>query len=527
MNLKESCKNFLLLICSTLLVLVAAEAYFSFLETKSFDVEKYLKQASPKIEQDISQEVSVLVVGGSSAQMTPYYFRLTDLLGLILKDSLPATTFKEVEGHRSGDSLQKRFDVAAKGLLKRPTFFILYSGHNEFLSHFSPNHMCEEEDALLIKVVEQSAMVRFFLERIRLSELDDYDENRPLFDVPVACSKDWARRYTSYRYHLNALTKLSAALEVPTILIFPAGNEAGDVPNRSVYTAREDRKEEFRSLYLWGRYHLLLKDWNKASLCFDEALEIDSNFAGLLYWKAVSLLNTGEPDEARKLFELAKDKDYYPVRGSSVQRGMMRSVADKFDAYFLDARSVVLNTSREAQLDRQFFVDTNHQSSNGYLEIAKSVAKVFLTHFEIRAREFPGREKLKQWVSEQIYHCWFCKIEESMKMNYGMSKLTFDSEVRLELALKYLHLLKLREVRTDANPLEEINNKIKLYSKEYRSRLEVLLNPPKVKKRFKSACSFELDPNRHKEILEKVPGDDIVDYRTAINEFSWLPKVYD
>ena len=217
-------------------------------------------------EQSPAGELSLVVLGGSSAMGYPYEPTLsvgTDR-GLADRAGLAGRRVNVDNRANLGRNLEDMHKELA-ALKRRPDLVIIYSGHNEFLSRFDGSRDAGYAEApagafLLgaYRLSLHSPLCLWVYETVRQHRLGGPPPSvnqHHLIDIPMFTPSEYLEIVVNFRRRLEAITAYCEQIGAVPILVIPPGNESGFEPNRSVLadhlSPRE--REQLTERYLAAR----------------------------------------------------------------------------------------------------------------------------------------------------------------------------------------------------------------------------------------------------------------------------------
>ena len=192
------------------------------------------------------RQIDLVMVGESSAEGVPLqeWLSIDRIVAWQLGRVIPDRPILVKSLATSGETLAQQHRRFVK-LDRRPEIVIIYCGHNEFKSRFSPTKTPEyyftddEPNTIqaLIAQFEQSSplcgLIADTAEKCRISIPPSLDETRDLVDVPVYSAVEYATRLADFKRRLEAIVTYTERAGAIPVLILPPGNDAGYAPNRS------------------------------------------------------------------------------------------------------------------------------------------------------------------------------------------------------------------------------------------------------------------------------------------------------
>ena len=210
-------------------------------------------------------EVSIVVIGGSSALGVPYqgWLSVGTIVGRELCRAIPDRRFRVEVLAEKGATLESMHQKLAR-LAYRPDALIVYSGHDEFVTRFSWLHRAayyDDEpissrhwDALqrLAGVSPLFRLVRENLEmqRVGLIPTRMFGPRETLIGRPVCTPEEAAAIVADFRLRLESIVADCERIGCLPILIIPPGCDAWgrDQSHAAPSTRRDGREALFRRM---------------------------------------------------------------------------------------------------------------------------------------------------------------------------------------------------------------------------------------------------------------------------------------
>jgi hypothetical protein len=344
--------------------------------------------AAPGLGSGASDEVEIVVIGGSSARGAPYqgYLSFGEIVGWQLERSIPGRRFHVDVLARPAAPLEA-MRQALTGLKRRPDAMIIYSGHNEFYAYdnwkrivpYYEDEIDPQSAWTLRERIDHATPLRELmsetLERRRQQIAPDHIITRPVVDRPSCTAEEYARRLASFRDHLETMVAFCERVKCLPILVMPAGNEGGFEPNRSVlarHTTKHER-EVFARKFLAAR-SLEATDPERGMQSYRRLLARQPGFAEADFRLARLLEASGAWAEANRHYHLARDHDGLPLRCPSPFLNVYRKVAARHPgAIVIDGPAVLRAISPHGILDDHVFNDGQHPALVGYIALAQAI----------------------------------------------------------------------------------------------------------------------------------------------------------
>ena len=274
----------------------------------------------------VGDEVSLVVIGGSSAMGYPYdpTISIGQIVAWKLEQARPGRRVDLDIRANLGRNLEDMHKELAT-LRRRPDALIVFSGHNEFLSRFETMRDAGYAEAPagaflhgLYQLSLHSPFCLWVYETVRQHRLGGPPpalNHHLLIDVPAFTPSELLQILTDFRRRLEAIVGYCERIGAVPILVIPAGNESGYEPNRTVLSARVSRAEraELTAQFQQARA-LETDDPVQSQTRYRSLLDRQPDFAEAHFRLGRLLERAGAFDEAREHYIRARDLDGFPVR---------------------------------------------------------------------------------------------------------------------------------------------------------------------------------------------------------------------
>ncbi len=334
-------------------------------------------------------EVSIVVIGGSSALGVPYegWLSVGTIVGRELGRAIPNRRFHVEILAKRGATLEDQHQKLAR-LSHGPDVLIVYSGHNEFVTRFSWLHRAayyhdESFTSRHWDRLEQLAdisplfrLLRANLEKQRVGLIPSrmFGPRETLIGRPVCTPEETAAIESDFRRRMESIVADCERIGCLPILIIPPSCDAWD-PNQS-YAAdsmRQDRREVlFRRLTATRDQEA--SDPAGALAAYRDIVADQPSLAEAHYRLARLLESAGSFAEARDHYILARDRDGLPMRCTTTLEDVYRAVARRWlGVVLVDGPAVLRARSRHGILDDRLFHDNVHPTRAGHVALAEAV----------------------------------------------------------------------------------------------------------------------------------------------------------
>jgi lysophospholipase L1-like esterase len=333
-----------------------------------------------------SDDVSILVVGESSAEGVPYkdWLSVGKIVAWKLRRIFPQRMFHVEVQARAGWTLEQMHQKLAESP-RRPDVVILYAGHNEFASRYgwSDSVAYYHDDPrpcwpvrLTEAVAAHSPICRLLAERSARERIAARppEQHRPMVDVPSCSGDQYAERLKDFQSRLAAILEDLKQAGVLTILIVPPGNDSGFEPSRSTLPPETPRAARDAFSIAMNEARALESTNPSASMVRYRALIADQPGFAEAHFRLARLLEREQAwDEAYRHYVLARDLDAHPMRCPTSFQEVYRQLAPGYGAILVDGQVVLHGRHPHGLLDDAMFNDAMHPSLAGYALLAEAV----------------------------------------------------------------------------------------------------------------------------------------------------------
>jgi len=343
-------------------------------------------QRFPRVKPD--GEVRFFVFGGSTvgganvpdSAVSCFGARLAEML----RQGRPAQSFRQVNCGGKAYAVRRLVNLVRECLDYSPDFFVVLSGHNEFLE---ARHYAEfrEEPGAMSRVWHDLRIVQLAAElgaRLRSRDApagagpDDLVSTLEIDPRYVVRSPDdFERTRREYEEDLRKIVALCAGRGVPMIVCTVPSNLRNAPPfamePRSVLSREElcARLDELIAMHASGRHEDALAGARQVLLREERA-------APFHYLAAKCLDGLGRIPEARRCYLLAKDTDAFPHRAQTSFNETVRRVAAETPAELFDAEALLGRLALDGIPGKDLFVDHCHPNREAHLRLAEGLREV-------------------------------------------------------------------------------------------------------------------------------------------------------
>jgi lysophospholipase L1-like esterase len=338
------------------------------------------------------QTFRIFCLGGSTVQGRPYSVEtsFTTWLKLNLRAALPDTDFEVVNCGGISYASYRLVPIMRELLEYEPDLFIIYTGHNEFLEDRTYQRL-KRIPSVLIRVHRTMLNLRSYSlanEFISTKRARRKGISKTILPGEVKAKLDFDDGLESYHRdevwrqgtiehfgrNLQTMVQMSRRAGVPVILVNPVSNLKDSPPFKTEFGSDLSTSEIERVSELSEQAGKLSWDdtYGKIRL-LEQAAEIDSRHAGLLYLIGKCYEHIGRSAEAKNWFVLAKEEDICPLRILESMHEAILDVAEQYRVPLVDARTLITERTEDGIPGSEWLLDHVHPSILGHKLIAEAL----------------------------------------------------------------------------------------------------------------------------------------------------------
>ena len=345
-------------------------------------------------------EFRVFCLGGSTTQGRPFAIETsyTTWLELCLNAAQPDRHWDVINCGGVSYASYRLIPILEEVLTHGADLVIIDTGHNEFLEARSFEHVQNRGAVVNTALTAASRLRTFTLLReqylhLRGQSSTEPGSARPLLPTEVEALLDYQGGLEEYHrdpawrdgvmqqfeFSLTKLVRIAQGAGVPILLINPCSNLRDFPPFKSEH--REDltavELEEWESLCQTAgdSMHGNADDLREAIVCLERACEIDPEYAAAFYHLGHCYLAAHRTDDARGMFERARDLDICPLRILQPMNETVLKVARENGVPVVDAQALYEGLSRDGLVGDQWLVDHVHPTITGHQVLADRLAE--------------------------------------------------------------------------------------------------------------------------------------------------------
>jgi len=384
-----------------------------------------------------SDTFRIFMLGGSTVQGRPYAVEtsFTSWLQTNLQAAQPNRQFEVINCGGISYASYRLVPIMRETLQYAPDLFVLYTGHNEFLEDRTYGDIQDASPA-------QVALHRFMtnlrivalVRRILPDRNRDFTREAPGTVLPaeVDARLDYEKGLESYHrdpagrkgiirhfeYNVQQMILLARQANVPIILANPVSNLKDCSPFKSEFKSTLSPEKKSKLISLWEQADAL--DWTEAIrkvVLLEQAAEIDSYHAGLLYMIGKTYEHLGRHQEAAAWLLAAKEEDICPLRILEPMHEALFRLSDEFDVPLVDIRSLFEKQTPDGIPGSEMLLDHVHPSIEGHQLIADALYEQMLAMNLIQSSDgwHAARDMLRQRQLQSLDAIYFARGADRMR----------------------------------------------------------------------------------------------------------------
>jgi len=353
----------------------------------------------------------IIVLGGSAAKGEPdYSFSFARILEQMLSHSYPDGKFEVINTAMVAINSHVVLQIAKDCAKLEPDLFIIYLGNNEVVGPFGAGTVFQSfspslkmiRASLWLKSLKIGQLLDGLIQNLSRKEqknkvwkgMEMFLENRVSADDPQLM-----KVYSHFERNLKDIIDTGCDSDTDVIVCTVATNLKDNAPFASMHRQdlRDDHKME------WGEYYnegIELEAETRYADATDKyllAIQIDDNYAELLYRLARCYLQLSRYEEAREFYIQARDKDTLRFRADTQINQIIReSVLNKENSgvYLVDVDRSFEEDEKTAYRipGEELFYEHVHMNFFGNYLLAESVFSKISTILPEAFRSPSGQE---------------------------------------------------------------------------------------------------------------------------------------
>lgn len=338
----------------------------------------------------------IFCLGGSTVQGRPYAVEtsFTTWLRLNLEAAQPEKNFEVINCGGISYASYRLVPIMKEVMEYEPDLFIIYTGQNEFLEDRTYRWVKRIPRALyklhrMMLKLRSYSLAHELISKKHSNPLETKSSYKTVLPVEVDAELDYKGGLKNYhrddvwregtiehfKYNLKTMIRMSQSSGIPVILVNPVSNLKDTPPFKSEFSVSEKEKEQVIKL----EEQAAMLGWNNARgkiRLLEQAADIDSRHAGLLFLIGKCYERTGRLAEAKKWYIKAKDEDVCPLRILEPMHEAVLSAAADNNVPLVNAKKLIEKNSPEGVPGDEWLLDHVHPSIRGHQLIADKLYEV-------------------------------------------------------------------------------------------------------------------------------------------------------
>jgi len=386
--------------------------------------------------------IRIFVIGDSAAQGTPApAFGFSRILEVMLEHQFPGQKFEVVNAAMRGINSHVVIPIAEECAKYDADVILIYLGNNEMVGLYAP-----EPDKF--NIVQYPALIELkrLAAQTKISQLvESIISKIAKQNKPVVQDFDYFQRH---RIAFNNKLRLATVNNFESNLkkICDVATKNGAKVFLSTVSVNLQDSPPFGSLHKNGLSKNELEKWenfvakgdtaesgenhNEAIKYYEQALQIDPEYAELNYKIANCYKAIGNLDAAKKYYQLACDYDTLPFRSDSRINNVIRKVASSFKSkgvWLVDSEQAfindALNNYREMPGNRYFYEYVHFKFPGNYL-LARTFYSNLVEAIEIKDKENYANNRINLPTQQECALRLAFTLWDELDTEAAMVKLT-------------------------------------------------------------------------------------------------------
>lgn len=349
-------------------------------------------------------DVRIFAFGGSTTFGRPYDHQTAfpNWLEVLLNATDPGTQYEVINVGGVSYASYRINNLMAEMVGYEPDFFIVYTGHNEFLEERTYSDLLEEppsvtrlrtflhrsrtysaaRDAWLgFRERERASAERKFQMSGEVTAILDQSFGLDQYQRDPEKAEAIVRHF---RYNLEKMVDVARDHGVGLVFVVPPTNDKDFSPFKSQTcgSLRGESRGQWARYYEVGRTRLDQGDHAGALEAFERARDLDSCHADLRYRMGKALFALERYEEAKRAFAEARALDVAPLRAPPSIQEAVREVARERNVPVVDLVAMLerrsLDRSGHAILGEEDFLDHAHPRVQVHQILAEALVDVFV-----------------------------------------------------------------------------------------------------------------------------------------------------
>lgn len=361
--------------------------------------------------------IRIILFGGSAAMGDPQpRFGLARMLEALLEARYPHTRFEVINTAMTAIDSNVVLPIARDCTAAGADIWVIYMGNNEVVGPYGAGTVFGGQAsplplihaALILKSMRIGQLIDTLRQKVEKGSLDETEWggmemflNQEILANDPRMEVVYDHFAQNLRDIINTGTRSGARVVVSTVAV----NLKDCAPFASEHRQglTESEKRDWKIFYDKGAAAQDAGNFPEALVFFDEASQIDGQFASLRFRQGTCELALGHTADAKQQFAAARDLDTLRFRCDSRLNGLIRETVSNYDSprvVLADAERVLAEKSDDGLPGDRFFYDHVHLTFDGNYLLARAIAAklVGLLPKDISAQTSQGQP----WPSEDV-----------------------------------------------------------------------------------------------------------------------------
>ncbi|MBT6155738.1 MAG: SGNH/GDSL hydrolase family protein [Planctomycetaceae bacterium] len=340
----------------------------------------------------------IFCLGGSTVQGRPYSSdtSFSKWLQLSLETAQPERNWEVINCGGISYASYRLVPILEECTTYEPDLFIVCTGHNEFLEERTYGHIKQTPAALktthrFVSQLRTYSLLRTGYQSFTQAESSSTDRpNLPVDADALLNYKNGIEAYhrdpdfragviDHFEHNVRRMIVLSRNANIPLLLVRPPSNLSDCPPFKSQHRDGLSPEELTRWQTLVGQAKEHYRDDLFRSVqLFEQALDVDEEYAATHYELGRCHLLTGDPDRAHESFLRARELDICPLRMIAPLEKALTETAANTGTPLVDAFTLLKTECQHGILSDAILVDHVHPQIRGHQLIANALTGVMI-----------------------------------------------------------------------------------------------------------------------------------------------------
>ncbi|MFZ5516662.1 MAG: tetratricopeptide repeat protein [Candidatus Zhuqueibacterota bacterium] len=338
----------------------------------------------------------IFCFGGSTTYGSPYRAETAfpNWMKLILASIDSTRTYEVINAGGISYASYRIIHLVEEALQYQPDLFVLYTGHNEFLEARTYENILQQHSTLKKIRIALDRSHAYRLLRDIVSPADHasnsinpqnnlaqevqtiLDESAGL-DRYTRATLQQKKTFSHFRFNLEKIIRLARANGVGIMFVTPGSNVRDFSPFKSEHEQglSESERVAWEESFRIGQINQRQSRFKDALIAYEKCLQIDNQYAELVYNIAICMDKTGQFDLAGKYFDMAKELDVCPLRAPNAIHAIIKENCEKYNAPVIDMAAEFQNLCPNQISDNTMFIDHVHPTIRGNQVIAERLVE--------------------------------------------------------------------------------------------------------------------------------------------------------